>query len=185
MHRRVCVAVLLLLGVVTGARVDAQPAVCESTLPPNISAESLGPVLLALARLSDTLQQQCVRIASMPRLRVHVTLAPHIDSDARAQATLSHFEAGAIRADIVLRFGEDYTELLPHELEHVLEQAEGVNLQQELKAGRAWLLGGGAYETRRAQRAGVRARREVEASLAAEAAEGNGRKPPHRRDPFD
>jgi hypothetical protein len=178
------IACLLVVGSLPAAA-DQNPIVCESGLPSNISASILEQDLLHLVRRSATVQQQCLRIASVPRVHVALALAPRVDVGARAQARITRHESGAIRVEITIRFGEDYSELVAHELEHVLEQIDGVDLPGETVSRQAWLLDDGAYETRRAIDAGVRARHEVDAALAAEPAQGNGRKPPSRRHLFD
>ena len=86
-----------------------------------------------------------------------------VDVWALAQTVINRYDAGAIRADVTLRFGEDYQLLLAHEFEHVLEQFDGVVLREEAASGRAWRTLSGAWETRRAFNAGVRARQEVDA----------------------
>ena len=57
----------------------------------------------------------------------------------------------------------DITELLPHELEHVLEQVEGIDLPALAKrrASGVQEVGRGVYETERARGAGLMALREV------------------------
>jgi hypothetical protein len=62
----------------------------------------------------------------------------------------------------MVQFGENYNELLAHEFEHVLEQLDGVDLRREAAEGRAWLLPGGVFETRRAFATGVQVLRESE-----------------------
>jgi hypothetical protein len=103
-------------------------------------------------------------------LRVTVQLTTTIDGGARAQTVIHRYEAGGLRAEVSLLFAEDYVELLAHEFEHILEQVDGVVLRDEAGAGRAWQTGTGAYETRRAFSAGVRARREIDALTAAASA---------------
>ena len=67
-----------------------------------------------------------------------------------------------------LVFAENYVELLGHEFEHVLEHIDGVDLRADAARGRAQLLAGGAYETRRATEAGLQVLREYEAAGAPE-----------------
>jgi len=158
--------------------------VCKSELPGNIYANALQPVVLQLAQQSETFHQQCLRLAGMPRVRIQLFLTKEIGSFARARATISHFTTGAIRAEVTFSFSQDFSELVPHEFEHILEQAEGVDLRAEARCSRAWRLEDGAYETRRAVSAGLRARQEVEA-LAAEPLHRDSRQSPARRDPFE
>ena len=83
---------------------------------------------------------------------------------------------------MTLRFGEDYLELIAHEIEHVIEQLEGVRLCQEVESARAWVTQRGAFETQRAIAAGARARHEFDA-LTVEAVQANGVKAPGPRHP--
>jgi hypothetical protein len=53
------------------------------------------------------------------------------------------------------------TELLAHELEHVLEQVEGIDLDALAEEGEARRLSDGSFETARAVQAGRRVAAEV------------------------
>jgi hypothetical protein len=140
--------------------------VVVASLPFNIDAGRLTPDLLELMQRSPTFRRQCERIAATRSLRVTVRVVPTIDAGGRAQTTIHRYDAGGLRAEVSVRFSEDYFELLAHEFEHILEQVEGVRLRDEVAAGRAWITPSGAFETRRAARAGVRVRQECEASAA-------------------
>lgn len=173
------VALMLLLGVTSPL---AASDICESSLPWNIDAGLLEPIALALLHRSPTFQQQCHRIAAATvRVRVRITT---VLLGSRGETTIRRYEAGALRADVVLAFGEDYVELLAHEFEHVLEQVDQVRLAHEVSAGRAWTTETGAFETVRAWEAGMRVRQETD-TLAAEAVETRWRLPPRPRDPFE
>ncbi len=117
--------------------------------------------VIDLLQRSPTFRSQCDRIAAARHVRIALTVA-HGPATERARTTLNRYEAGAIRAEVVLHFGEDYRELLAHEFEHILEQMDGVNLREEVARGRAWVLDGGFFETRRAFAAGVQALRECD-----------------------
>jgi hypothetical protein len=138
-------------------------ATCESSLPSNIDAGMLQSNVLALLQRSATFQQQCMRIAAVRVLRVTVRVSTAVEVGALAQTVITRYDAGAIRAEVTLRFSEDYLLLLAHEFEHILEQVERVDLRDEAASGRAWRTASGAWETRRAFNAGVRVRKEVDA----------------------
>ena len=74
--------------------------------------------------------------------------------------------------------------LVAHELEHVIEQIDGVRLSDELTAQRAWLAANRSFETRRATAAGARVRQELDA-LAMKPVEHHGLKAPAPRHPFN
>lgn len=155
--------------------------VCESSLPHNIDAGLLAPVAVALLQQSPTFRQQCQRIAATFVLRVQVRLVP-ARLGSRGETTIRRYRAGALRADVLVSFGDDYIELLAHEFEHVLEQVERVSLMKQLSSGQAWITASGAFETARASEVGTRARQECDV-LAAEAIEANRRAAPRQRHP--
>ena len=169
MRRYVPFALACLLAVVIlggGAADLSASTVCESSLPFNIDAGVLAPVALGLLHRSPTFQQQCLRIAATIVLRVQVQVTPRL-AGARGETTIRRYDSGALRAHVVLVFGDDYVELLAHEFEHVLEQVERVRLSDQMTDNRAWLTASGAFETVRALEVGVRARQESELSAAA------------------
>jgi hypothetical protein len=157
--------------------------VCESSQPSNIHTGMLQQEFAELLQGSATFRRQCARIAATRPLRVTLHVSKDLDEGARAQTTITRYEAGGIRADVTLRFGEDYLELLAHEFEHIIEQIDRVSLNDEVKKGRGWVTPGGAFETRRAFDAGLRAREEFEA-LAPEAIHTDTGKVAARKPPF-
>ncbi len=134
----------------------------ETAIPWNVDAGLFASDVRTLLRLSDTFRLQCERIAADRRVRVRLAIATGIDGGGRAQTTFRRYRSGALFADVEVLFGENYRELLAHEFEHVLEQIDGIDLRREAADGRAWEVGAGAYETRRAFLAGVQVLREVE-----------------------
>jgi hypothetical protein len=142
--------------------VCAQTQQCRTAVPSNIDAGLLAHDVIALLQRSETFRSQCERIAAVPSVRVAIALQ-HGATAERAHTTMYRYQAGAIKAEVFLRFGEDLRELLAHEFEHIIEQIDGVNLRNEVAEGRAWMLTGGVFETRRAFSAGVQVVRECEA----------------------
>jgi hypothetical protein len=162
----------------------AASTVCQSSLPVNISGGMLQQQIIALLERSETFRQQCRRIAAAPYVRVWFELGLKVDGSGRAQTVINRYQQGAIVALVTVRFAQDYFELIPHELEHVIEQIDGVRLADERCADRAWTAPSGAYETRRAIAAGAKVRLEFGA-LAVEPVQGDGPKAPGPRDPFN
>src|SRR5215213_9685370 len=89
-------AVLLTAGNLSAA------TVCESSLPFNINAGVLEPIAIALLHRSPTFQQQCLRIAATVVLRVRVRVTRLVHSG-RGETTITRYDTGALRADVVLR----------------------------------------------------------------------------------
>ena len=146
--RRWCAAVLLALLFGAPRAIGAQQQdTCATAIPANVDAGVFASDMIALLRRSDTFRAQCERLAASSRVRVKIEIAFTLPSG-RAETAIHRFANGAIRADVVVLFGENYRELLAHEFEHVLEQVDGVDLRQEAAQGRAWLLPGGARSRR-------------------------------------
>jgi hypothetical protein len=86
----------------------------------------------------------------------------------RAEARIGRSPDGVTIARIRIKRGPEAVELLAHELEHVLERVDGINLLWKLRRpGSGISLSGGAFETRRAIDAGRRVAEEVRAATRA------------------
>jgi hypothetical protein len=134
--------------------------------PANIKVDPLlQPVVDALLEKSATLRRQWRALGATGVLRVSLISSwlPHEAMNARARTAISRYASGAIRAVVELPKGVDITELLPHELEHVLEQVEGVDLPTlaTRRASGVHQVERGVYETERARGAGLMAVQEV------------------------
>ena len=140
----------------------------ELSLPNNIAfPEAIHRVVEGSVTLSPTLQRQFAAI-TVTRAHVDVLVSPAaLPAFRRAETTISRYKNGFIKAQIVLPPGEEFGELLAHELEHVLEQIERVDLPALVRAGLAHRDGHGVYETVRAQQAGVAASAEIAAARRA------------------
>jgi len=149
------------------AGVAARIAACESpspSLPDSIQLpDGLESIVRQSLEHSPRFRQQCRELARSKRLRAKVRLNyyPAPGSTARALTTFRQTELGSLVAQIEIRRVLDLTELLAHELEHVLEQVEGVDLDALSEDGEARRLPGGAFETARAVQAGHRVAAEV------------------------
>jgi hypothetical protein len=165
------------------AQAVAASGICGSELPMNIQPGLVREDMIRLLDRSESFRHQCARIAAAPYVRVVISIAPSTPVGSRAQTVIERYDAGAIVAWVTLRFAEDYVELIPHELEHIIEQMDRVQLTREAAQQRAWRTSDGAYETSRAVEAGLRARQEFDA-LAVEAVQADGRKPPAPRHPI-
>lgn len=133
-------------------------------VPPNIRATGdLEPLVARLLVKSKTFRRQCeALVAARVRVTIVVTLGLR-DALARARGTIARSGPRVLWAHIELPPAADLAELLPHEIEHVLEQIEGIDLAARVRAGHAGVLRTpeGAYETARARAAGLAAAVEV------------------------
>ena len=157
------------LGVGTMLRASEPQHDCQP-IPRNIEvARTLQPVFEQALEQSPTIQRQCQRIADAPHVRVTIRLqVGRLLAGARAEATIARYELGAVFAQIRLPVCVNPIEMLAHELEHVLEQMDGVSLTRLAEDRRNGVsrLADGVFETRRAEAAGRAAALEIEAFRA-------------------
>jgi hypothetical protein len=135
-----------------------------------------------IAGHSPTFDAQLMRIAATPGLAVHVEIVPRVVG-ARARTRMVR-EADKLTAWVEVARLENVIEMIAHEIEHVIEQIERIDL-----AGRAAVAGSGIYsvsldattfETARAARAGVTVAREVAGSKKQDPAYSYPTAPPPR-----
>jgi hypothetical protein len=146
------------------------PAAGSHDIPANfIVSSSFREVIERMLRHSPTFRRQCQRIANASDLTVRLTrLAwppPHLT---RARTRIDRERSGVILAEIDVPPLDDDIELIAHELEHVIEQLDNVDL-----ASRAARAGTGVqaltrtpfvFETTRAAIIGHRVAEEVRRS---------------------
>jgi hypothetical protein len=120
----------------------------------------------AMLRRSPTFRRQCARLANAPRMVVVLDWsAPDSGDRTRARTVVSATTGGGRHAAVTIRSGNDPVELIAHELEHVLEQLDEIDLPAlaTVPASRVHGCDCGeeTYETIRAIRAGQAAAAEV------------------------
>ena len=160
----VCLLATTFTVLASGAHGD-QSASLE--MPANIVVEgALADIVRDMLERSPAFRQQWRSLGRMPRVRVRIRLndLPSADPTVRAQCALSRYQYGGIAAMIDVRSLLNAPELVAHELEHVVEFAEGINYRALAiqNRGAAWLSGGGHFETRRAIEAGERVADEMD-----------------------
>jgi hypothetical protein len=135
----------------------------EAVLPPNLVApQVLRPLLTRMWRSSATFRRQCAQVAEHPEVTIRVALDPRT-THGRAISRVDRRETGlSASVQIEMRDPARYVEYLAHELEHVLEQIEGVDLVR-LKRQRVDGVAhvGGQDETARARSVGRAVAREA------------------------
>ena len=128
----------------------------QLALPANlIVARLYEPLVEAMLRGSPTFRRQCVRIANEPGLTVHLSFnAPPRRFDRRATTRVTRHAHG-LTAMVEIGALEDTQELIAHELEHVIEQLDDVDLAARARFAHTGVkaLGHRAaiFETTRAQ----------------------------------
>lgn len=126
-------------------------------VPMNVLVDpGLTDIVADMVQASPTFRDQCRRLDRVPRVRVRLLLdvagTGSERSRCRAQCVMARYEFGHIDAAVRLWSVENAPELIAHELEHVLEYAEGTNYRM-LSLQRAtgvWVTRGGHFESARA-----------------------------------
>jgi len=111
---------------------------------------------------SPTFRSQCQRIGRDRTLTVHV----HPFRQTRTAAATTHLvqrRGSGLVADLYLSQLDRVVELLAHELEHIIERLDGVDISQLTRRvpRLVWATANGAYETRRAIQSGQTVASEV------------------------
>jgi hypothetical protein len=137
-------------------------------LPANIGL--LHDIRLAIQFIyerSPSFRAQLVRIAEARNLRVTIQIDPSIPHRCRA-FTIVRKRGHRIRAEVHLPPSSDHAELLAHELEHIIEQIEGIDLRSmaRVRNSGVYQMELAAFETDRAQEAGRTVRTETRRSPA-------------------
>jgi hypothetical protein len=133
-------------------------------VPPNLRVpRDLRPLLAQALKRSPTLQRQLQTLLHTQRVRMSVSYGGLRGMRLfQAHSTVTHHEFGALIVDTTLFAPADMVELLAHEIEHVCEQIEGVDLKALAQRHDSGVYDvGGHYETQRAIAAGHRVGREI------------------------
>lgn len=124
--------------------------------------------VLATYAASPTFRELAHFIDRTAKLRIGILIDPALASDrvCRAQCVMRVYSSGLITARIVLPSEVDAAELIAHELEHVRERVEGINLAERYAkhAPGVFRLKDGRFETQRATDVGRRVKAEVESA---------------------
>jgi hypothetical protein len=134
-------------------------------LPSNLRVpRDLRPMLEQALQRSPTFQRQMRTLLHTQRVRMSVSYGGLRGLKLfQARSTVTHHEYGALIVDTVLFAPADMVELIAHEIEHVCEQIEGVDLHALAGRRDSGVYDiDGHYETRRAIVAGHRVSRETQ-----------------------
>jgi len=142
---------------------DQSSNLADAALPPNLSAAAVfKPPLERMVRMSPTFRSQCKRLGAAPSVRVQLRLEdPQRRPSFRARTVLARDKGVVVAANVFLYPSPDIVELIAHEIEHVIESLDGVDLEVHVGSGNVWKREDGAFETRRATESGQRVAREV------------------------
>ena len=129
--------------------------------PAALNAGVLRPLVESMLRRSPAFRQQCQRLAS-PRLG-DISFRHEVMKGARAVTEVRQVN-GRLSAVVRLGLGDNDVELIAHEIEHIIEQLDGVDLRAQAKLPDTGVYSCGSsresFETVRAIRAGLKVAQE-------------------------
>jgi hypothetical protein len=131
-------------------------AAALSSLPSNfIPSSGYQQLIESMLERSPTFRRQCRRIASTSDLVITLRQGASRTGRLRAMTRIVRQE-GRVLASIEIFSLEEHAELIAHELEHVIEQLDGVDLASKAArtASGVYQADGNAFETTRAVRMG-------------------------------
>jgi hypothetical protein len=136
-------------------------------IPDNLEVDpTYRPLLEWMLERSPTFRRQCLRVAGSSALTVR--LYPSGSFWTRGARAITQFVRGAgggMDAEIYLTRLDDEVELIAHEIEHVIEQLDEVDLSSLAELPdtgvHQTLSAGATFETSRAAQTGLRVAREV------------------------
>jgi hypothetical protein len=140
---------------------DDVPAESAAAIPLALDAGILQPLIESMLRRSPTFRRQCERLAS-PRLGgISVRYEPL--TGVRAITEISPVN-GRLNAVVRLGIGDNDVELIAHEIEHIIEQLDGVDLRARSELSdtgvHSCTTSRASFETVRATRAGLKVAQE-------------------------
>jgi len=137
-------------------------------IPPNMHVSAIyRPLVVKMLSRSPTFRRQMLRIAAATQLSVALQPArPSTHQGLRATTQFSRKNEETLSANIEIVQMKDDVELIAHELEHVIEQLDGVDLAATLRRPDSGVYAtgdsGDLFETTRAKRIGLQVAREVQ-----------------------
>lgn len=144
---------------------EARVSPAHASLPRNlIVSRHFRALVDSMLQSSATFRQQCRRIAAAPDLTVRIELVSHnLPHGMRARTRLIARAANRVAA-VEIPALDDAVELIGHELEHVIEHLDGVDLtshaaRRDATVEASWAHG--TFETMRARHVGLVVAQEV------------------------
>jgi hypothetical protein len=136
-------------------------------LPPNFTfPESYREIIESMLARSPTFRRQCLRLANASDVTVRVqTLNPYAPGISRARSYITRGPGERLAAVVEIRPLGNLAELIAHEIEHVIEQLDGIDLKAQSSMSNSGVrtCPDGSFETIRAIRVGQRVARDVRA----------------------
>ena len=126
-------------------------------VPANLTVPSTHRSMIErMLERSPMFRRQCLRLAAAPDLTVIVRMLHPLTGGPRALTEIKRQDSRGLVATVRINPLGDFTELLAHELEHVIEQLDGIDLAAKAAMSQTGVRScvGGTFETSRAVRIG-------------------------------
>ena len=126
-------------------------------MPANLSVpSSYRATIKTMLERSPMFRRQCLRLVAAPHFSVVVRMLHPQTGGSRARAQIRQEDGGRVIALVEINPLSDFMELLAHELEHVIEQLDGIDLAAKAAVARSGVRScvNGTFETNRAARVG-------------------------------
>ena len=136
----------------------------DAPLPANLDVDPMFQVVVqGMRQRSPAFRRQVARIGAARTLRIRLLPEdqprPTLASHARTAIT---FDAGfPVNAQVYLLMTPQVSQFIAHEIEHIIEQLDGVDLRAQEGNGVVWKSGDTSFETQRAIEAGLLVEQEV------------------------
>jgi hypothetical protein len=140
-----------------GVYLERYPAADDVDIPANLNIPaSYRTTIAAMLERSAMFRRQCLRLAAAPQLAIVVRMLHPVAGGPRARTQITRQDEGRLLAVVELNPGGDFTELLAHEFEHVIEQLDGIDLAAKAELANTGVHSCvGGFETSRAVRVGT------------------------------
>ena len=149
----------LTLGLANGIGVYGETLMVPDAVepPPNlIVPSSFRPTIETMLERSPMFRRQGLRLAAAPHLSVVVRMLHPLTGGPRARTQIRTASDNRVTAAVEINPSGDFVELIAHELEHIIEQLDGIDLAAKAAVARSGVrtcVGG--FETSRAVRIGA------------------------------
>jgi hypothetical protein len=143
---------------------DASQPSMPAGPPTLIASADIRQLAAEMWQGSPTFRRQSARLAAAPGLQITIRQGvPKRDATTRAETTCRRAAGVLVHADVWIPYGIEAYELLAHELEHVIEQLDELDLPAlERQSGSGvWASTRGQFETVRATAVGRIVAREM------------------------
>ena len=142
---------------VVGVYVDPYRASDTLATPPNLNVPSTHRgTIEKMLELSPMFRRQCLRLAGAPHVAVVVRMMHPLTGGPRARTEIRPAAGSRLVAMVEINPLGNFMELLAHELEHVIEYLDGIDLAAKADVANSGVRSSaGAFETNRAVRVGT------------------------------